>query len=372
MKTICIVSCFDNYQARTQFIEKYYMVRQFEVIHLIADFSHSYKKYIEPPRENVELVHVQGYEKNLSLQRINSHRLFSKRIYKRLIELKPDIVYCQIPPNSVTKQMVKYKKKYPTTTLVFDLFDLWPESLTPKKGKLMLKIPFCIWRNIRDCYINYADCIFTECKMYQNILHGILDANKTATLYVGKKETGLDLQPVADMEEIRLCYIGSINHIIDIEVICNIIKEIVKYKKVTLHIIGDGEAKNIFIKKAQDAGAEICEYGIIYEEVKKYKIMSQCHFGLNIMKDSVCVGLTLKSLCYFEAGLPILNNIKEDTYELVNKYSAGINVSNRDVVEHICSLTLPEYRQMRVNAKMLYLENLSESCLYKQLEKRNL
>ena len=37
------------------------------------------------------------------------------------------------------------------------------------------------------------------------------------------------------------------------------------------------------------------------------------------MKDSVFVGLTMKSIDYFEAGLPILNTIKGDTWKFVDE-----------------------------------------------------
>ena len=57
----------------------------------------------------------------------------------------------------------------------------------------------------------------------------------------------------------------------------------------------------------------------------KQEIFDQCHFGLNIMKESVYVGLTMKSIDYFEASLPIINNIKGDTWAFVERNQIGIN-----------------------------------------------
>ena len=56
--------------------------------------------------------------------------------------------------------------------------------------------------------------------------------------------------------------------------------------------------------------------------------MAQCHFGINIMKESVCVGLTMKSMDYFEYGIPLLNNIKGDTWKIIEKYGVGYNLKN--------------------------------------------
>ena len=61
---------------------------------------------------------------------------------------------------------------------------------------------------------------------------------------------------------------------------------------------------------------------------KKKQIFDKCHFGLNIMKDTVCVGLTAKSIDYFQAGLPILNSIQIDTKDIVNKNLFGFNVTD--------------------------------------------
>ena len=51
-------------------------------------------------------------------------------------------------------------------------------------------------------------------------------------------------------------------------------------------------------------------------------------FCINIMKESVCVGLTMKSMDYFEYGIPLLNNIKGDTWKIIEKYGVGYNLKN--------------------------------------------
>ena len=46
------------------------------------------------------------------------------------------------------------------------------------------------------------------------------------------------------------------------------------------------------------------------------------------MKDSVKVGLTIKSIDYFCYGLPIINTIKGDTWEIIEQKQVGINYFN--------------------------------------------
>ena len=53
-----------------------------------------------------------------------------------------------------------------------------------------------------------------------------------------------------------------------------------------------------------------------------------------MMKSTVEVGLTMKSVSYFQLGLPIINNIKGDTWNLIKEYDAGINiVENQNIFE---------------------------------------
>ena len=41
---------------------------------------------------------------------------------------QPDLLYVAAPPNIAAKTAAKYKAKHPSTKLVVDIIDLWPES----------------------------------------------------------------------------------------------------------------------------------------------------------------------------------------------------------------------------------------------------
>lgn len=91
----------------------------------------------------------------------------------------------------------------------------------------------------------------------------------------------------------------------------------------TVHVIGDGEKCPQLLQALKDAGAEVDWRGVVYDEAEKHAVMSCCHFGFNLMKPDVCVGLTMKSVDYFRHDLPILNNIPADTAELVDREPGG-------------------------------------------------
>jgi hypothetical protein len=90
------------------------------------------------------------------------------------------------------------------------------------------------------------------------------------------------------------------------------------------------------------------------------------------MKDSVCVGLTMKSIDYFQHGLPIINNIPADTTEIVEKYGVGLNVKENISVDLIKNNEnfnglLMELR--RNNCGELFIERFSMDSFKAKLRK---
>ena len=124
---------------------------------------------------------------------------------------------------------------------------------------------------------------------------------------------------------IHFAYLGSINNIIDINGIVNFLEITRKMTPVFLHVVGDGENRGLFEEKLKSKGIKAEFYGAVYEEAVKAEIFSRCMFGINMMKPGVCVGLTMKSIDYFCYGLPLVNNIPGDTWELVKQEQIGIN-----------------------------------------------
>ena len=83
------------------------------------------------------------------------------------------------------------------------------------------------------------------------------------------------------------------------------------------------------------------------------------------MKNTVCVGLTMKSLDYLRAGLPIINNIKGDTWEFVNKYNIGVNIDDTKLKE---SLELINKEINRKDVMQLYNKYFSKQSFIKRLK----
>lgn len=318
---VVIVNCFDTYEHRVDLLAEYFSA-QGQAVHVItSDWRHFQKEIRTQCPEGYEMLHVKPYTRNFSAERLLSHHYFAKDAMARAEQLRPKLLWVLIPPNSLAKCAARYKEKYPETKLVFDLIDMWPETMPISRFKTLP--PFSFWRDLRDQYIDRADAVVTECDLYQKLLRDKCAPEKLHTLYLARKIKMNNSAPNPPHDRVALCYLGSINNIIDIPCISQIIGSI--DAPVDLHIVGDGEKRDELISAASAAGANVIFHGKVYDPDEKQKIFDQCHFGLNIMKESVFVGLTMKSMDYFECGLPIINNIKGDTWNFVEEQQLGLN-----------------------------------------------
>lgn len=363
------ISCFNAYNNRIAYLEEIFNSKGYECTYITSNFDHGKKDFFTSETSNTIQIDVMPYKKNLSFARLFSHILFSRAALKEVGRIKPDILYAMLPPNSLAYFSAKYKKKN-NVKVIFDIFDLWPETFPSNRYKRVLGFIFNLWKNLRNSNLNHADFIVTECRLFQKKIEQYIDRTKSIILYPTTKESLLEVAYDNDSEYINLCYLGSINNIIDIEGISNLLSDINKIRAVRLHVIGDGEKRMELIETVQNQGVEVIYHGRIYEADKKQQIFNKCCFGINMMKDSVCVGLTLKSIDYMQAGLPLLNNIKSDTLELVQAHHIGLNVEQdtKITAEMVAGLTYEQIVQFKENTKKLYQELFSINATKSKIE----
>lgn len=368
-KTAYLINCSDHYNHRLFAMDEYLRSRGYETTYLTSDFDHTSKKVFRCEVNGCVQIHARPYRKNLSVSRILSHRDFARDAFRYLEKLpkQPDVVVALLPPNFLAHYGAKYKKRHPQTKLIFDIFDLWPETFPSGRAKKLLTPAFSVWSWIRDHSLGAADFITTECGLFRQRLG--LPTDRSAVVYLCANPLSVPMiQPALREDRMELCYLGAINNVISIPDICALISQLTPVKPVTLHIIGAGEREQELIDSAKAAGAEVVFYGAVYDDTKKQEIMSRCHFGLNIMKSSVCVGLTMKSVDYFRNGLPIINNIPADTEAFVREQQVGIQL-DENCIDRILSITTKDALQMRSNVSNLFAQQFDRPVIMERLQK---
>lgn len=362
---VVIVCAFDTYFDRVKLLKEYY--KKEDVIVISSDFSHRKKKKIHNEMSDLD-INVKEYKKNLSIDRLISHYQFSKSVYNELVAIQPDLIHALVPPNSLSKYLSLYKEKY-NVKLIFDIIDLWPETLPV--GNIKNIFPITLWKNIRDKYLERADIIFTECDLFQEVLRkkGNL---KYHTLYWSRKERPLETSYKFSKNKRSFCYLGSINNIIDLDLIVQFLKECNKKIDTTLHIIGNGEEKQTLISRLSAEHITVIDHQEVYSQIEKQKIFDQCDYALNIMKPTVVVGLTMKSLDYMCAGIPLINTIQGDTYKLCAQEEIGHNVNKENIQEIINEIIHEDEEDMsfkREKIKSVYLETFTDTVFFETLDK---
>lgn len=371
MKAV-IVTPFDNYSynVRIKYLEEYLSNIGYDCTVITSDFDHRKKRHYDTKRKNLELLHVPEYKKNLSFARIYSHFCFAKAVYDRLQVLEPDLIYGSTPPNFLFKYLSKYKYKNRNTKLIFEVGDLWPEALPVSKKVKLIAAPFLyLWSMVRNKHIKSADEIVYECGLFRNKLQKYHEGVRSSIIYLCKKdffsETNSFHKDNSDVTQ--FAYIGSLNNIIDVDLIIEVLIEVKKYKEILFKIIGDGEKKKELIDLCDLYNIPYIDYGAVYDDSEKYRILKDCQFGFNVMKKSVVVGATMKSLEYFHWGLILINNISADTSRIVLENDCGINFINaKEVAAWIRSLTKEKIEQYQKNSRAVYEHLFSEDVMRKK------
>lgn len=375
-KKALLISCYHEwYENRLKPIKEYLIGIGYDVEIILSDFEHINKTYISNPNPECNYIHVPRYNTNISIQRIWSHICFGKQVSFLLKKLQPDLIYQVLPPNNTACYCAKYKKQHPECKYIVDVIDLWPESLP--LSCLRKTFPAKIWADFRNESLKLANHVFLECGLYKEKLKDVVPnlKEKSSVLYLFKKQTTkereLVLKTIEEYEiikakfpnKIRMAYLGSINNIIDVDGICDVVKNFLNNgQEVEVRIIGEGQSRNSFLKALESSGAEVNYYGKIFDENEKIKILGICDFGLNMMKDNIIVGLTIKSIDYFSMGLPIINNIKGDTWDLVHNNDLGLNINS----------TNKKQKQIIFNKRIIFdffEKNFSKSSFIKNVKK---
>lgn len=353
-KKTAIVCISDTYLQRGLQLQAFYKKLGDEVLVITPDYSHRFKAPIQTKHPDVVYLPHHPYQKNLSWQRLYGHYDFAKSVRQYLEEWQPDRIHCLIPANSLAMQMDLYKQKHPEVHLCFDVIDMWPESLPV--GDWFQKLPPAIvWKNLRNKHLASADCVFAECGLFAKQLKAQTGVQADILYWTLSDEATSDV-PNLPSDHLALCYLGSVNNIVDLDWIEAFLKELCAFVPVKLHLIASGEKKEEMVMRLGQV-CPIIDHGHVYDAQAKQAIFSQCHFGLNIMKDTVMVGLSMKSLDYLKGGLPIINSLDGDLHDWIEKAFCGLNIQRQDIpytVQKLLHLKPSQHMHMRQNAKALY------------------
>ncbi len=385
-KVIKLVSLFvytgedDNIRINTV----YDLLKQSNDLELITtDFNHRTKKKhsIEKSSRNLTMLHVPFYKRNLSVMRFFSHAVFAYKLYRYLsrLEIKPDVVYCIVPTISSGFACALYCQKN-KLKLAIDVIDLWPESLIALLPlNKIFSLIFYPWKKFAQNVYASADILLAESFEYAKVAQEFNKKTKALPIYLGtdveryqKLYQKSKLEILKPEDEIWICYGGGLGNSYDFDVILNAFNEIVKINKykIKLLFIGGGlKTHNIqnFIN-IHKLPAIITGF-LPYCDFLKY--LSFCDIALNSFHKNTKVVHSYKFNDYILTGLCILNNLKGETSDFIDKYEIGLNFdyeSNllQDKLVYLLENT-EKINKMKANSIFVAENILNTKLIYKEM-----
>lgn len=304
--------------------------RQRDVGHFDAGTDAYTIRFIEEP----------FYPKNMCPQRIWAHHVVAKRVSEYFDEHHDyDLIYCQIPPNDVAREIGKAAQKY-NIPFVVDVNDLWPEAFrvaldVPVLSDILFS-PF--YRQAKAVY-QMADAVVGTSDEYRE--RGLRDARSgipSETVYVGNQLCEFDAGVAAHASQIDkpagdiwVSYAGTLSACYDLETLVRAMALVQKtHPEAKLQILGDGSERDNLKAAAHSSGAEVVFHGYLpYSQMAAW--LSKSDITINSLVEKAAQSIVTKIGDYLAAGKPMVNtSCSKEFRAKVEADGFGVNVKPGD------------------------------------------
>lgn len=304
--------------------------RQRDVEHFDAGTDSYAIRFIEEP----------FYPKNMCPQRIWAHHVVAKRVSEYFDEHHDyDLIYCQIPPNDVAREIGKAAHKF-NIPFVVDVNDLWPEAFrvafdVPVLSDILFA-PF--YRQAKAVY-QMADAVVGTSDEYRE--RGLRDARSgipSETVYVGNQLCEFDAGVTAHASQIDkpagdiwVSYAGTLSACYDLETLVRAMAMVQKtHPEAKLQILGDGSERDNLKAAAHSCGAEVVFHGYLpYSQMAAW--LSKSDITINSLVEKAAQSIVTKIGDYLAAGKPMVNtSCSKEFRAKVEADGFGVNVKPGD------------------------------------------
>lgn len=353
-KQILIVAPFTSLPGekgfnRFRYISEKLSDRGHKVYLITSNFIHSDKKFRDSKiieqiynesRYNLILLNELGYKKNVSFDRIRSHKYFERELKNFLNEMKfkPDIVYAAYPLIGAAEIAGNYAKEHNIPFLI-DVQDVWPESINsvfrfPEPLIKCLLFPITMSANrvyrladyilgVSETYVNRAKRANKKAKVYLSVFIG------TDIEYFDKYSN----RYAKDQTDFWLTYIGTLSYSYDISTVIKAtsILRSKGYSNIVFNILGSGPHEEKLKQLANKLKAPVRFLGHMnYEKMIPYLVSSD--IAMNAIAKGAQQSITNKIGDFLAAGLPILNSSQNKEFmHMVESHKIGINYNPGNV-----------------------------------------
>ncbi len=289
----------------------------------------------------VNFITEPGYPKNMCPQRIWSHHVAAARAADFFEEhLDYDLIYCQIPPNDITRAIGRVARKH-NIPFVVDVNDLWPEAF-----RVALDVPVVsdvlfapFEKQARDAYALASAIVGTSDEYSARGFKDRAQDVPRLTVYVGNDLDEFDAGVAAHAHEIEkpegeiwLIYAGTMSANYDLGTLIRAVAQVQKtMPQVKLKLLGDGPARAGFEQVAHECGANVDFLGYCpYDAMAAWLAASD--ITVNSLIAKAAQSIVTKIGDYLAAGIPMINtSLSPEFTAKVAADGFGVNVQPEDV-----------------------------------------
>lgn len=377
--------------SRFEFLSNFLVENGFEVELITTSFQHWDKKQRDKEKikklntsYKITLIDEPGYNKNIDLKRIYSHKILSKNLKKYLSKNHYDLLYCVIPDNFVAAETAKNAKEK-NIPLIIDVEDLWPEIM-----KMVFNLPivsnlifYPFSKAAKETYCNCSGIIGSS-EEYMNYPFNKYIKNKDIpreVVYVGnevkKFDEGVNLfstEISKESNEFWIIYAGTFGESYDLSTL--ILASEILYKKgytnIKIKLLGGGpddlKLKTLF--KEHPSNIEFLGY-LPFPKMAAY--LNKSNVCINSFVKKAPQSIVTKIGDYLASGNPMINTCSSIEFKnKVEKDNFGINVEAENP-EILAEAILYFYKnrdigtQMGKNARKIAEQQFDRPESYKKI-----
>ena len=316
-------------------------------VELITSRFHHWSKTFRPREKSYDKEHLKvvlcdelGYEKNIQIKRILSHRILTRHIMAYLNTRNYDVVYCHIPDNHLAACVSRYAKarKIP---FIIDIEDLWPEAM-----RMIFNVPilsdivfYPFDHDAKTAFENASAVIGSSDEYRDHPKKYGIDITNKLTVYVGNDLTRFDRGVKAFSSQIEkatgefwVTYAGTLGKSYDIATMIGAAQRIkaMGCEDIRIKLLGDGPNRALLEELAKKAPCNVDFLGYRPFEFMA-AFLSHSDVNVNSLVKMAPQGFVSKIGDYLVSGKPMINTGSNGEFrQTVEREGWGINVEAED------------------------------------------
>lgn len=362
-----------------------------------SDFDHiRHKRFCIPEVKHcklraidIQLLHGCGYSHDVSPKRLFHNRGLGRHFSKRAnhVHKIPDIIYTQVPAMELAEAVVNYGKIKKRPVIV-DIRDLWPDVYKYALPKLLRwAAPYLLYTEFRRIkrILSNATGLTAVSKTYLQwaLNHAKRDIKKADHVfplgfdlsenineeYLNSRRMEYRSKLGIDTDSMVVTYVGTFSRQYNFETILNAAQKLAETEisNVFFVIAGKGRDEETVRDAAERLPNIIYPGWLHFEEL--VKLLSSSDVGILPYSGNALMSLPNKPFEYMAMGLPLLNALGGELWQIINEKAIGVNYcpdDNHALYEAVRWLgkNYDLRKQMGIRGKSLYESEFRTDKIY--------